>query len=74
MEVEQGALAHVGIADEGHADKAAAVFALRVLLALDVGQTLLEQGHAVEDDAAVHLELRLARSAQSDGAFAATAA
>ena len=35
---------------------------------------MLEQAHAVEDDASVHLELRLARSAQSHRAFAAAAA
>ena len=73
-QVHQGTLADVGVADERHAYHLAAIAALGGLLLVDFREALLEEAHAVQDDAAVHLELCLARSSQSYRAFAAAAA
>ena len=74
QEVHDGRLAHIGIAHEGHADESAAVLALCRLLLVDLLQALFEQSDALQDDAAVHLELRLTRSAQTHAALSASAA
>lgn len=72
-QVHERAFADVGVADECHANHPAAVASLSCLLLVDFGKPLLEQAHAVEDDASVHFELRLAWSAQSHRAFSSTA-
>ena len=69
-EVHQGALAHIRIANESHANHAASVASLSGLLLVDFCQSLLEQADAVQDDSTVHFELRLTRSAKSYRAFA----
>ena len=46
---------------------------LGAFLLVDFGQSFFEERHAVEDDAAVHFELRLARTAQSHATAFATA-
>ena len=72
--VHDGRFAHVGISHERHTYGASAVLALSAHLLVNLHEALLEQRDAVEDDTAVHLELRLTRSAQTHGAFAATGA
>ena len=70
QEVHQRALAHVGVSHQGHAYQAAAVLALRGLLLVYLLQPLLQQADTLQDDAAVHFQLRLAGASQSHGAFA----
>ena len=72
-QVHERAFADVGVADECHANHPAAIASLSCLLLVDFGKPLLEQAHAVEDDATVHFELCLAWPAQSHRAFAAAA-
>ena len=73
-EVDERGLAHIGVAHEGCAYEPPAIFALRGFLPVDVGEALLEERHAVENDAAVHFELRFARAAQTYRTFAAAGA
>ena len=54
-EIHECGLAHIGIAHKSHTDHTATVAALGGLLTVYLGQALLEQRHAVEDDTAVHL-------------------
>ena len=72
-QVHECALAHVGIAHECHANHASAVFALGGFLLVNLGEPLFQQGDALQDDTAVHLQLGLARSAQSHASLAAAA-
>ena len=67
-QVHYRALAHVGVSHQGHAGELAAVFALDGLLLVDGGQLLLQQRDAVEDDAAVGLDLCLTGAAHADTA------
>ena len=73
-QVHQSRLPHVGVAHEGDADESPPVLALGGLLFVNLHQSLLQQGDALEDDAAVHLQLRLTRTAESHGTFAAAGA
>ena len=66
--VEERALAGVGVADDGRAELAAPPAALCLALALDRLQLALEPGDALAHDAAVGLELGLARTARADAA------
>ena len=72
--IHDGALTDVGISHECHADESAPVLALRRLLLVYLRQTFFQQRHAVQDDASVHLQLCLTRSAQSHGTLSAAAA
>ena len=74
QEVHERTLAHIGIAHECHTNHASAVASLCSLLPVNIGQSLLEQAHAVEDDAPVHLELRLSRTTQAHRTLASTRA
>ena len=71
--VDERGLPDVGISYERHTDHPAAVLPLRGFLPFDVGKALFEERHAVEDDAAVHFELCLARTSQAHtSAFASS--
>ena len=72
QQVHHRRLAHIGIAYQGHTYQPATVLALRGLLLVNILEALLEQGDAVQDDTTVHLQLCLARAAQSHTALAAT--
>ena len=69
QQVHQCGFSYVGVAHQGHAGEFAAVFALDGLLAVDVGQLLLEPGYAALDDASVGLDLCLARASHADTAL-----
>ena len=69
QQVHQRGLAHVGISHQCHADEPSAVLALGAFLFVYLCQALFQQGHAVQDDASVHLQLRLTRSTQTHRAF-----
>ena len=62
-EVHQRRFAHVGIADQRHADHCAAVRTLHGHLAVDLLEVLLQFGDAVADDAAVGLDFALSGAA-----------
>jgi hypothetical protein len=66
--VEQRALAGVGVAHDGGAELAPAAPALGLALALHRLERALEARDALAHDAAVGLELGLARSARADAA------
>ena len=74
QKIYQRAFAHIGIAHQGHTNESAAIFALCGFLLVDFRQSLLKQRHSVQDDAAVHLELRFTRTAQTHRAFATATA
>lgn len=62
-QVHQRRFAHVGIADQRHADHCAAVRTLHGHLAVDLLEVLLQFGNAVADDAAVGLDFALSGAA-----------
>ena len=62
-QVHQRRFAHVGIADQRHADHCAAVRTLHGHLAVDLLEVLLQFGDAVADDAAVGLDFALSGAA-----------
>ena len=59
---------------ECHSYEPSAILALRRLLLVYLAEPLFQQGDALQYDAAVHLQLRLTRAAQSYASLAATAA
>ena len=72
QQVHQSRLAHIGIANQSHTDETPPVLALGRFLLIYLGQATLEECHAVEDDATVHLKLGLTRTTQTNRAFSAT--
>ena len=74
QQVHHRRFAHVRIAHQRHTNETAAVLALRGLLLVYLFQALLQQGDALQDDTAVHFQLRLTRAAQSHAALAAATA
>ncbi len=73
-QINQSRLAHIRIAHECHTDESATILALRGFLAVDFHKTLFEQRDAVENDAAVHFELRFTRSTQTHRTLSSTGA
>ena len=71
-QVHQGGFAHVGISHQCGTNHAAAVLALCRLLFVDLSQAFFQQRHTVQDDTAVHFQLRFTRAAKSHGTFTST--
>ena len=71
-QIHDGRFTYVGIAHQCHAHHSASVFSLCSLLLVDFCQSLFEETHSAEDDTAVHLELGLTWSTQTNRTLTAT--
>ena len=74
QQVHHSRFPHVGISHESHADESSAVLSLCGFLLVNFHESLLQQGYALQNYTAVHLQLSLSRSAQSYASLAASRA
>ena len=69
QQIHQRWFSDIRISDQCHTNQSSTVLALGRLLCINIGQTLFQQCHTIQDNTTVHFQLRFTRTTKSHRTF-----